>query len=100
MTNAAKSNLLSGSRLERCRRWYECAKADGNAQFYPFIVIGPETAVRQERDSFDPPRRLISECSNSKVKPGLAKWPNARTTGRSASLHSDARMSHWARVLV
>lgn len=51
--------------VDQITRLVECAKADGNAQIYPFIVIGLETAMRKSeilsirREDIDLQRRVV-----------------------------------------
>ena len=51
--------------VDQVARLVECAKADGNAQIYPFIVIGLETAMRMSeilsirREDIDLQRRVV-----------------------------------------
>ena len=51
--------------VEQIKRLIECAKADQNAQIYPFIVIGVETSMRLmeilsiRREDIDIDRRMI-----------------------------------------
>ena len=51
--------------VEQITRLVDCAKADGNAQIYPFIVIGLETAMRKSeilsirREDIDLQRRVV-----------------------------------------
>jgi integrase len=68
----AKINRFSGGHgrltyltVDQVSRLIECAKADGNPQIYPFIVIGLETAMRKSeilsirREHIDLQRRVI-----------------------------------------
>lgn len=51
--------------VDQIARLVECAKADGNVQIYPFIVIGLETAMRKSeilsirREDIDLQRRVV-----------------------------------------
>jgi len=51
--------------VDQITQLVECAKADGNAQIYPFIVIGLETAMRKSeilsirREDIDLQRRVV-----------------------------------------
>ncbi len=64
--------------VDQIARLVECAKADGNAQIYPFIVIGLETAMRRSeilsirREHIDLQRRVIYV---PKAKAGAREQP-------------------------
>lgn len=51
--------------IEQMKRLVDCARSDGNAQIYPFIVIGLETSMRRmeilsvRREHIDLARRVI-----------------------------------------
>ena len=57
--------LLAAPRRASAPRLVECAKADGNTQIYPFIVIWLETAMRRReilairREDIDLQRRVV-----------------------------------------
>lgn len=46
--------------VDQVNRLVECAKADGNAQIYPFIVIGLETAMRKSGNC--PRTPVLASC--------------------------------------
>jgi integrase len=67
--------------VDQVNRLVECAKADGNAQIYPFIVIGLETAMRKSeilsirREDIDLQRRVIF-IPKAKAAHGNSRSPN------------------------
>ena len=79
--------------VDQVNRLVECAKADGNPQIYPFIVIGLETAMRKSeilsirRDDIDLQRRVIFI---PKAKAGAREQPITEHLGEFLASYSAA----------
>lgn len=79
--------------VDQITRLVECAKADGNAQIYPFIVIGLETAMRKSeilsirREDIDLQRRIIYI---PKAKAGAREQPITEHLGEFLASYAAA----------
>ena len=79
--------------VDQITRLVECAKADGNTQIYPFIVIGLETAMRKSeilsirRDDIDLQRRVIYI---PKAKAGAREQPITEHLGEFLASYKTA----------
>jgi len=79
--------------VDQIMRLVECAKADGNAQIYPFIVIGLETAMRKSeilsirREDIDLQRRVVFI---PKAKAGAREQPITEHLGEFLASYAAA----------
>jgi len=79
--------------VDQITRLVECAKADGNAQIYPFIVIGLETAMRKgeilsiRREDIDLQRRVVFI---PKAKAGAREQPITEHLGEFLASYAAA----------
>ena len=79
--------------VDQVTRLVECAKADGNAQIYPFIVIGLETAMRKSeilsirREDIDLQRRVVFI---PKAKAGAREQPITEHLGEFLASYAAA----------
>ena len=79
--------------VDQVNRLVECARADGNPQIYPFIVIGLETTMRKSetlsirREDIDLQRRVIYIA---KAKAGAREQPITEHLGEFLASYADA----------
>ena len=79
--------------VDQVNRLIKCAKADGNSQIYPFVVIGLETAMRKSeilsirREDIDLQRRVIYI---PKAKAGAREQPITEHLGEFLAAYAGA----------